>query len=144
MGKPIPTSSEVAKKWKDRASGAQSEYVAKVKVSTWKTEAVAGEDNFKTAMANVVSKELRKKGIEKRSDSDWQNGVEKKADRYGTGVTGAETKFDSGIAPVLTDIKSALSTLDKRGPRGSASNYTRSSKLGTALHDAKLKRKGAA
>lgn len=143
MAKPIPTASEVAAKWVKRASAATEDLVAGVKAATWKTEAIAGEDNFKTAMSNVLNKQLRKKGIEKSSDTAWQTGVETNKDRYGTGVINSESEMAQGMTPVLNDIKTAVAALPKKGPKGSAVNYDRSKQLGTKLHDAAESRKSA-
>ncbi len=145
MGHPIPDAATVAAKWSKNAGNAVDEYVTKVKGSTWKTEAVAGEDNYKTAMTTVISKELRKKGVEKSSDTVWQGGVEKNKDRYGTGVRDNQDKMQTGINPVLTDIKSAISDAryPKKGPKGASSNYDRSKFIGSKLHDESLKRHGA-
>lgn len=144
MGKPLPTASEVAEKWSTRASGAQADYVSQVKKATWKTEAVAGEANFKTAMNNVIAKELRKKGIEKVSDTVWQNGVEENAGRYGSGVTSDSGKLamNTGMTPVMNDIKTGQGQLKARGPKGSAQNFQRSTDIGTFLHNESVKRKG--
>jgi hypothetical protein len=141
MGKPIPTADEVAQKWKTRGSGAQTEYVNKAKVSTWKTEAVAGEDNFNKSMQQVLANKSRQKGIEKVSDTDWQSGIEKNAGRYSQGINDSVDKMSAGIGNVLNDIKAVVPTLGKRGPKGSAENYQRSQKVGQALHDAAMKRK---
>lgn len=143
MAKPIPTAQEVATKWVKRAENATDDLVSGVKASTWKAEAINGEDNFKTAMNNVLSKGLRKKGIEKSSDTEWQNGVETNKDRYATGVKNAETEMAQGMTPVLNDIKAAMATLPKKGPKGSAVNFDRSKQLGTKLHDAAEARKSA-
>lgn len=143
MGKPIPDASAVAEKWASRAGAAQTEYVNKVKQSTWKAEAAAGEANFATAMQAAISQKKRLAGINKVSDTDWQNSVEKKAGRFTEGVNAGKDSMASGIGAVLNDIKSAMPTLGPRGPKGSPGNYQRSQKLGDALHAAAEKRKGA-
>lgn len=143
MAKPVPTASEVAKKWVKRAENAGDDLVAGAKAATWKAEAVAGEDNFKKAMQDVISKERRKKGIEKVSDEEWRGGIEKNKDRYGQGVKNSESKMESGMEPVLNDIKAELANLPKRGPKGSAANFDRSKQLGMKLHDKAEVRKGA-
>lgn len=141
MAKPIPDAATVAAKWKTNASNAQTEYVNNAKLSTWKTEAIAGEDNFKKAMQDVISKERRKKMIEKSSDAAWQKGIEDNAGRYSDGVGKAESEMAAGMTPVLNDIKANLPNLPKKGPKASAENFERSKKLGMALHDAAEKRK---
>lgn len=143
MGKPIPDASEVAKKWATRAGAAQSEYVDKVKQSTWKAEAAAGEDNYAKAIQDAVAKKKRLAGINKVSDQQWQKAVEDKASRFSDGVSKSTDKMATGIGAVLNDIKSAMPALAKRGPKGSAENYNRSKQLGDALHTAAEKRKGA-
>lgn len=143
MGKPIPDAASVAKKWVSRAGAAQSEYVDKVKQSTWKAEAAAGEDNYAKAVQDAIAKKKRLAGINKTSDQAWQDAVSKKAGRFSEGVQGAESSMSEGIGAVLNDIKSAMPSLDKRGPKGSPGNYNRSAQLGKALHDAAEKRKGA-
>jgi hypothetical protein len=142
MGKPIPDASSVAKKWADRAGTSGAELVAKAKQSTWKTEAAAGEANYKRAMSDVISKELRKKGIEKSSDTAWQNGIEQNMDRYETGVKNSEGKMQAGMTTVLNDIKAGMAALPPKGPKGSSENYKRSEMMGKALHDAKVRRMG--
>jgi len=143
MAKPIPTAQEVAAKWVKRASAATEDLVSGVKAATWRTEAIAGEDVYKTAMTEVLNKQLRKKGIEKVSDLKWQTGVETNKDRYGTGVTNSEAEMAAGMTPVLSDIKSIIPTLAKRGAKGAAVNFDRSKTLGTKLHDAAMARKSA-
>ena len=134
MAKPIPSADQVAKKWKERASAAEGEYVANAKASTWKAEAMAGEDNYKKAMQDVISKGKRNKGIEKSSDAKWSGGIETNRSRYSSGVTNAEAAMAAGMNNVLNDIKAELPNLGKRGPKGSSENFERSKKLGTALH----------
>lgn len=143
MGKPIPDATSVAEKWATRAGAAQSEYVDKVKQSTWKAEAAAGEANYNQAMQDVLAKKKRLAGINKVSDTDWQNKVAAKAGRFTEGVTQGKDAMASGIGAVLNDIKSAMPSLGPRGPKGSPGNYQRSQKLGDALHAAAEKRKGA-
>lgn len=143
MGKPIPDASSVADKWAQRAGAAQSEYVSKVKQSTWKAEAAAGEANFATAMQAAIAAKKRLAGINKVSDQDWQNKVEAKAGRFTEGVTQGKDAMATGIGAVLNDIKAAMPNLGPRGPKGSPGNYQRSQKLGDALHAAAEKRKGA-
>lgn len=141
--KPIPTAEEVAKKWVRRAENAGDDLVAGVKSATWKAEAIAGEDNFKTAMQDVISKGKRKKGIEKASDDQWKSGVEQNVARYGQGVRDSEGKMSKGMAPVLADIKAEIPNLPKRGPKGSAANFERSKDLGMKLHERAEARKTA-
>ncbi len=143
MARPIPDATSVAKKWANNASNASQELVDRVKQSTWKSDAIAGEENFSKAMSEVVSKKLRMKGIEKSSDAKWQGGVEKNKDRYEKGVKDAETEMASAIQVVLNDEKTIVSQLPKKGPKGSAGNYDRSKRVGEYLHDQKVKRKGA-
>ncbi len=143
MAKPIMSPQDAAKKWAERGSASGAELVKRVKESTWKTEAVAGEDNFKTAMNEVIAKGLRKKGIEKASDAKWQGGIEKNQGRYEQGIRDSQPDMEAAMTVVIGDIKTAVSQLKARGPKGSASNYDRSKQLGTSLHDAATKRKSA-
>lgn len=143
MAKPVPTASEVAKKWVKRAEIAGDDLVAGAKSATWKAEAVAGEGNFKTAMQEVISKERRKKGIERSSDDVWRGGIEKNKDRFGEGVRQSENEMAQGMEPVLNDIKAELPNLPKRGTKGSAVNFERSKSLGMKLHEKAEARKSS-
>lgn len=143
MGKQIPSATDVAKKWRERAEGAADELVKGAKASTWKTDAVAGEANFKTAMTTVINKELRKKGIEKSSDAMWQKGIEDNKDRYPAGVKLAETEMATAMNVVLSDIKAEMPNLPKKGVKNSEDNWKRSKQLGSKLHTQAESRKGA-
>jgi hypothetical protein len=145
MGKPLPTPAEISEKWSRRASGAAPDYRAGAEKATWKAEAIAGEAAYKSVMADVIAKELRKKGIEKVSDEVWKKGITEKGEaRYSQGVTAetAKTAMQSGIAPVIAAIADEKGKLPPRGPRGDPKNWTRSQQLGMRLHADKVKRKG--
>lgn len=143
MARPIPDAASVAKKWADRASGASGEWVNRIKQSTWKSDAIAGEDNFQKAMSEVVSKKLRMKGIEKSSDAKWQQGAADSETIFADKVRKAEGTMSTAIQQVLNDEKTIVAQLPKKGPRGSPGNYDRSRKVGEHLHDQKVKRMGA-
>lgn len=143
MAKPLPTPDEVAKKWATRGAAASNEWVSQVKKSTWKTEAIAGEDNYGKSMQKVIQEKRRMKGVEKASDADWQEGVEKNESRFSTGITNSEGKMAEGMSVVLNDIKTAEATLPKRGPKGSPENFNRSKMMGEALHKKAEERKSA-
>lgn len=144
MAKPIPTASDVAKKWVTRGKAAEDDFVKGAKSATWKTEAVAGEANYKKAMDEVIKNERRKKGVERTSDDTWRGGIERNKDRYGTGIENSENEMASGIEPVLNDIKAEVPNLKARGPKGSAENFERSKQLGMKLHEKSLARKNQA
>ena len=143
MGKPLPSPDEVASKWATRGAAAGSEWVSQAAKSTWKTEAIAGEDNFSKQMQKVISEKRRMKGIEKASDSDWQNGIKENESRFTTGITNNKDKMAEGMTVVLNDIKTAEATLPKRGPKGSPENFQRSKLMGEALHAKAEARKSA-
>ena len=143
MGKPLPTPDEVAAKWSSRGSAAGGEWVSQAAKSTWKTEAIAGEDNFGKQMQKVISEKRRMKGIEKASDADWQEGIKQNESRFTTGITNSKGKMAEGMSNVLNDIKSAEAKLPKRGPKGSPENFQRSKILGEELHAKAEARKSA-
>jgi len=108
----------------------------------WKEGAAAGKDNFKAAMTKVVAEDRQAKGVNKASNSDWQNpALALGADNWARGVAFNADKWEKNYSPFYSALKGA--TLTARGLVDSENNYTRSKEVGRLLHKTKLAKLGA-
>jgi hypothetical protein len=143
MAKPLPTAAEVAAKWSARAAGATAEYKQNAARADWAGPAgTQGAVNYKTEVIKAANEGRYGAGVRKAGNAKYVAGINEKGDRYGSGVTtaGAINNMSSGMQPVLGDIQTALTQLPARGPRGAATNYDRSRKVGETLNKGRVNR----
>ena len=124
----------VAPKWARRVAGAAQDYTegARAAGARWHAGAIAGENNYRTGVADAAGKGRFGKGIQRVGQGKFERGVvEKGAMRYGPGAAAAEADFAKAIGPVLEVIGRV--DLPPRGPRGAEANYQRAVAVGKAL-----------
>lgn len=124
-----------ARKFVERASVAVEEY--KYGVSNpkrpWKEATLAAVDVHKTAMQAALARDAFGKGVTKTpADKQSSRAAGKGADRYPSGVAGAEEDWRKGWDPYGAVLRGL--TLGPRGPRGSEQNRKRSTDVQVALH----------
>ena len=123
--------------WKSGVAGASSEYIEGVKASSdWQANALAAEDRYGTAIQQAIANRSREKGINKVSNSEWQQKTSTKgAQRWVPGVNAAEADYRKGLAPVLSVIESV--TLPERTNDAAANVQSRVTPIAVALQNAK-------
>jgi hypothetical protein len=126
-------------KWGTNAAAASGEYTKQAGAAgpAWETGAKAGNANYQKAITagGVAARQLA--GVTKAGATKYTNGINLKGkDRFSGGVNVSKPNYQSGAAPYFETMASL--TLSARGPRGDASNYTRSKELGDANHAKRL------
>lgn len=115
-----------AKKWSDRASSADKDYLAGVQGAgnRWVEGAASSEDAYNKGVAQAASKGSFGKGVRKAGASKYQDRATKFGpDRFRTGVQGSAPDYQKGVAPYTAALNST--TLEMRGARGSSQNARR-------------------
>lgn len=139
MATKVPTAEATAKKWADVTPGRSAYYEAGVKTAgpDWEKNTIAAAASYKAAISAGNIQAMFAGGIKRAGSDKYQrkaSGVGK--DRFGPGVTAAQSDMQSGIAPMLD----AIAKVDPpaRQPRGSAANQQRSVVYQVALNKARL------
>ena len=131
----VKSASESAQKWRDRASGASSEYAsgAAEAAEEWERNAVAAAPNFRAAIQQGNIEQRYESGVRRAGASKYRRKImEVGASRYGSGIAAAESDYAEGVEPYLATI--ANLTLPPRQPRGSSANLERVAVIAQALH----------
>lgn len=134
------TAAEVARKWALVTPQRAEDFIAGVQnpSKSWEASTRAAEDNYKTGVTKAASEGRFGKGVAKAGDSKWQaNTISKGRNRWGEGVSLAESTFQTGIGPVLETINRTV--LPQRWPKGDPRNIKRVEAIAKALHDQKVK-----
>jgi len=135
----VPTSDEVAKKWKEETPRRASYYEKNTPpaADAWETNASAAASTFKSAVQAADIDKRFKGGIKKVGAAKFQRKVKDVGvARFGPGVEAAEADMKSGVEPMLSVI--AATEISERKPRGDPSNYARVKEIGDALHKKRL------
>lgn len=133
--------SEVALKWKNRASAASSDYAAGVeRVNESPTKkAAANEAKFKAKLLAAIESGKWKKGLESVSLEDWKEAVRKKGTvNYSTGVNAAESKMEEFMSEFLPHVYQGKAIVDKMPNITLEQNIARAVEM--MKHNAKFKR----
>ena len=93
--------------WKSGAAGGAGRYAEGVKAtSDWQAATLASSELQKQRAAEAAAKDLFRKGIEKTSNSAWQNAAAVKGmRRWPEGINAAEGDYRKGIGAVLGVIE---------------------------------------
>jgi hypothetical protein len=129
----------IASKWSTRAQAAGPDYTAGVKTTTkdWAGLTAAASDSWGAGVSQAVSDGRFAKGVTAAGTPKWQSAASTKgAQRYPTGVAGAQPSYVNGFTPYLQTIQNLQ--LPPRSPRGSPNNVQRVSVIAAALHAKKV------
>jgi hypothetical protein len=135
MGIAVKDAAASAKKFATRASAAQPDYVKGIQGSgaKWLSGAVAGNQNYKDGVNAAIARDAFAKGVNAAGPAKFeQAAVTVGGSRYSQGVGQAADAWGAGVKPYLDTIASI--TLPPKGPRGSAQNMDRASKVAASLH----------
>lgn len=123
--------------WKSGVSGASGRYTEGVRATNdWQEKAKAGDAAYKAGIQEAIARDARLKGIEKTSNSEWQNATATKgSQRWAPGVNAAEGDYRKGLGPVLSVIEGV--TLPERTNDAAANVAARVTPIAVALQQAK-------
>ena len=94
------------------------------KGSAWAGSKSRAKTNFKPAMAEVLSKDLYDKGLDKADAQDYDRGIQDKGiQNWGTGMGAGGTKWEERTKPFESLWDASLPTAP--GPKRSANNMKR-------------------
>lgn len=128
-----------AAKFVARAQAAGPAYQAGVTAAgpQWQANAVAAEPTWSAAVADAANRKAFSKGINAAGAAKYEtNAAGKGAQRYPSGVAGAQNTWQTNVAPYLQTIASL--TLPPRQPKGNPANYARVSAVADALRAKKV------
>jgi len=129
----------IAAKWSTRAQAAGPDYTAGVKAPRrdWAQNTGAAADSWGAGVSQAVADGRFAKGVAAAGTPKWQAAASSKgAQRYPTGVAGAQPAYSNGFGPFLQVLQNL--TLPPRSPRGSPNNLQRVSAIDSALHAKKI------
>ncbi len=135
----IKSASDIAKKYAEvtpQRSVQYKEGIEDTSPSEFEDAAIAGEENFGRAMADVIAEGRRASGLE-GSGKKWQDHASDLGpSRFTTGTAGAADEYQAGFAPyreVIADLD-----LPPRGPTGDPRNIERVRVIADALRKKKV------
>lgn len=130
----VKSAADSATKFVQRASAAGPAYSAGVQSpkNPWAASTTAAANTYATAVTQAVADQRFQKGVTKAGDAKWQaNSSGKGAQRYPTGIQGAQSAYQNGVQPYLSALASIQ--LPARGPKGDPNNVQRVQAIATAL-----------
>lgn len=128
-----------AAKFVARAQSAGPAYQAGVTAAgpAWQANSVAAEPTWSAAVTDAASRKAYSKGVNAAGASKYEtNASGKGAQRYPSGVAGAQNTWQTNVSPYLQTIASL--TLPPRQPKGNPANYARVSAVADALRAKKI------
>jgi len=140
MGIKVPSSSDVAAKWKGRVDIAGEDYKRGVSDPSvdWEGPTAAAEDTYKEGVIKAANEGRFGRGVRDAGNTKWRNNTtEKGPDRWRGGVAVAQPAYQKGMEPVLSAISGV--SLPKRYPAGDERNIDRVRAVTKAVHDATKK-----
>ncbi|MFA6161764.1 MAG: hypothetical protein WC766_06410 [Patescibacteria group bacterium] len=130
-----------AVKWAQRAGSAASDFVNGAKNTTkdQAQAAIAGFENYKSALTASFAKGSFAKGLQKSGKTGWLNGITEKGEgNFAAGVMApaAQSKYSTESAR-FDGARGAAASMP-RGPKGSPSNLARVAAVANAQHAVKI------
>ena len=128
-----------AQKFVTRAQAAGPAYQAGVTAAgpAWQANTVAAEATWSAAVADAANRKAFSKGVNNAGASKYeQNASGKGAQRYPSGVAGAQQNWQTAVSPYLQTIASL--NLPPRQPKGNPANYARVQAVADALRAKKV------
>lgn len=135
----IKDAGTIAKKYVSRGSAAGQDYATGVANprNPWAASTVAAKGAYASGVQTALSSGSFEKGVNNAGDAKWSRkaaGVG--AQRYGPGVTAAQTDYQNGVAPYLAVLQALQ--LPPRGAKGDPSNISRVTAVNNALRQKKV------
>ena len=130
---------KITAKWQQRASGASGDYTAGVQAPkrSWHDATKTAEPAYVSGVQAGIARGAFGKGVDAAGDQKWKDRASTLgSQRYAGGVTAAAPAFSKGFGRFIPTIQGL--DLPARGAKGSPQNYDRASKVGQALHAAKI------
>jgi len=137
----IKSAAEIAAKWATVTPARASDYEAGVRnpKKDWANNAKAAEGAYEEGVQSAISDKRFGRGVSNAGTQKWQEkAISVGVGRWPTGVRAAQADYQEGFAPYADVI--ARTTLPARYGRGDPRNYQRSEIMGTALHDARIRK----
>jgi hypothetical protein len=128
-----------AQKFVQRAQAAGGDYSAGVSNAggKWAANTKGAAQTWSLGVQQAITDGRYANGINQNSQSKYQTRASTVgAQRYPTGVAGAQQSWAAGVTPYLQTISNL--NLPPRQPKGSAANYQRVQAVGDALRAKKL------
>lgn len=135
----VKSATSASAKWATRAQAATPDYTAGVQNTAvqWAGPTAAAAPNWAQGVQDAATNGRFASGVSAAGDATWRAGAAGKgSQRYGQGVAGATSKYQTNVAPFLAVLQNM--TLPPRFPKGSPSNAARSQAVATALRAAKV------
>lgn len=130
---------KIGKKWSARSKLAGGDYTEGVKdpKRPWKEGATSGKENFKTAMAKVISQDRYSKGLSEKAQAKYDARTKLFGQRhYEEVVEVSEMSQREGYAPYHEAFTGL--TQSERFPKGDPRNNRRVDDVTVAYHKKKL------
>lgn len=124
----------VTAKWNQRAQAASPDYVAGINnpKNDQAQAAAAAAPTWAAGVQGAIQSGAFAKGVNAAGTAKWKNNsLNKGAQRYPTGIAGAQQDFSKGIGPVLQTIANV--DLPPRQPKGNPANIQRVTAITQAL-----------
>jgi len=139
----VKSAQESARKWKERAQSASTEYQTEAANAgaDWEARTLAASGNYKAAVTAGNIEKAYSSGVRGAGASKYQRGIQAKGDRYSGGIEAGEQDFQANVDEYLQVI--ASTDIGTRRPRGDSANQKRSVLIQEALHKRKLAKQGA-
>lgn len=136
MGIKVKDAATAAKKFKERASGASTEYATNAAASAqdWEAKTSAAEEVYKQSVIDAANKGRFGAGVRGSAEKFRKNVTNLGGQRYASGIGNAQDTYAQAMGPVLATI--AGLTLPPRGVKGT--NQERSNAVAVALRKAKV------
>jgi len=137
---------DLAQKWTQRASAAQTEYVSEVSRpdtwQRWQQNAAAAAQTYNQAMQQVINENRWGNVMSAIDPRVYGEMVRAKADRRVQGIQIATNRWQAGFQPIAEAIDRVRATLPPRGPKMSDANIQRFLAVIRAIHEAARARRG--
>jgi len=135
----IKSASAIAEKWSRVTPQRVPDYENGVRQpgKDWANNTAAAESSFEAGIQNAIQQKRFGKGVKNAGTAKWQSKtLEKGTQRWGPGVSVAQSDYENGFAPYRDEIE--RTSLPPRYPKGDPRNIERVSKLAKALHAKKM------
>lgn len=134
----IKSASEITTRYKESIGNVPTRYKTGVSnTTTWKENAIAGQDLYETQMQNSTVLKRRKTGLEAVSNDDWKKAAsETGSTRIGAGMTASLSKREANYEPYRKAIEETTLAARTADPETNIDNRVKP--LATKLHNLKM------
>ena len=137
----IKSASDIAAKWASVTPARASDYEAGVRnpKKDWANNTKAAETAYAEGVQAAISDGRFGRGVANSGTEKWSRKcISVGIGRWPTGVRAAQGDYEKGFAPYVDVI--SRTNLPQRFGRGDPRNYQRSEIMGSALHDARVRK----